>query len=140
MDNGGTKEDYRGASVRERVVVAHNTFIDNDRGISGGDNLIALNNVFQGHAVALSGVDGASVASYNLFWANDVNAVNSVVVRTTSVYADPLLDAAFRLPAGSPAVDTGAARFEWNGDVVMDQAPSRYHGDAPDIGWRERRR
>jgi hypothetical protein len=140
MDSGATKEDYRGASVRERVVVVHNTFVDNDRGISGGDNLIALNNIFEGHGVALSSVDGASVASHNLFWMNDVNAQYSVVHRRTSVFADPSLDARFRLPDGSAAIDAGTAYFEWQGDVVMDQPASRYRGDAPDIGWHERRR
>ena len=139
MDNGGTKEDYRAASVRERILVFHNTFVSNDHGISGGDNLIALNNIFQGHALALKGVDGNSVASYNLFWNNAVNAGHSTVIRTTSVFADPALDATDRPSAGSPAVDAGTAYFQWNSEVVMDQPASRYQGGAPDIGWYERR-
>ncbi len=140
MDNGATKEDYRGASVRERVTVFHNTFVDNDRGISGGDNVIALNNIFAEHALALSNVDGGSVSSHNVFWANAVNAQNSALIRTTSLFVDPLLDGEYRLLADSPAIDAGTARFEWNGEVVMDQPAARYRGDAPDIGWRERRR
>jgi hypothetical protein len=139
MDNGTTKEDYRGASVRERIHVFHNTFVANDHGISGGDNLIALNNLFEGHALALKNVDGGSVASYNLFWNNAVNAGGSNVMRTKSVFADPVLNARYRPSLGSPAVDAGTSYFEWNSDVVMSQPASRYEGSAPDIGWYERR-
>jgi Right handed beta helix region len=139
MDNGETKEDLRAASIRERIEVFHNTLVDNDHGISGGDNLIALNNIFQGHVLALKRVDGDSVASFNLFWNNEANSRNSNVVRATSVVGDPQLDAEYHLRSGSPAVDAGTARFEWRGEVVMNQPPSSYQGAAPDIGGYERR-
>ena len=140
MDNAETNEDFRAASIRERVHVFHNTFVDNARGISGGNNVIALNNIFAGHALALKRVDGASVASYNLFWRNAIDAANSTLVRSTSVFADPRLTAAYHLRGGSPAVDAGTARFRWKGVVVMDQRRARYEGEAPDIGWFELRR
>jgi hypothetical protein len=139
MDNGETKEDYRAASIRERIEVFHNTLVQNDLGISGGNNLIALNNILQGHVLALKRVDGHSVASFNLFWNNGANTRKSNVVRATSVVGDPLLDAEFHLRSGSAAVNAGTARFEWRGKVVMDQSPSSYQGAAPDIGWYERR-
>jgi hypothetical protein len=139
MDNGETKEDYRAANIRERIEVFHNTLVQNDYGISGGNNLIALNNIFQGHALALKRVDGHSVASFNLFWNNEANSRKSNVVRATSVVGDPLLDAELQPRSGSPAVDAGTARFEWRGKVVMDQSPSSYQGAAPDVGWYERR-
>ena len=139
MDNGETKEDFRAASIRERIEVFHNTLVENDHGISGGDNLIALNNVFQQHVLALKRVDGDSVASFNLFWDNAANSRNSNVVRATSVVGDPLLDADFHLRSASPAIDAGTARFEWRGEVVLNQPASSYQGAAPDIGWYERR-
>jgi hypothetical protein len=139
MDNAETKEDLRAASIRERIEVFHNTFVENDHGISGGDNLIALNNIFQQHSLALKRVDGNSVASFNVFWNNVANSRNSNVVRATSVMADPLLDAEFHLRSGSPAIDAGTARFEWRGELVMNQPASAYQGAAPDIGWYERR-
>jgi hypothetical protein len=140
MDNGETKEDYRAASIRERIEVFHNTLVQNDHGISGGNNLIALNNIFQGHVLALKRVDGHSVASFNLFWSNEANSRRSNVVRATSVVGDPLLDAQFHLRSGSPAIDAGTARFQWRGKVVLDQSPSSYQGPAPDVGRYERRR
>jgi hypothetical protein len=139
MDNGETKEDYRAANIRERIEVFHNTLVRNDLGISGGNNLIALSNIFQQHVLALKRVDGHSVASFNLFWSNQANSRKSNVVRATSVVGDPLLDAEFHLRSGSPAVDAGTARFAWRGKVVMDQSSSSYQGAAPDIGWYERR-
>jgi hypothetical protein len=139
MDNGETKEDFRAASIRERIEVFHNTLIENDHGISGGNDLIALNNIFQQHVLALKRVDGNSIAGFNLFWNNVGNSRNSNVVRATSVFGDPLLDAEFQLRSGSPAVDAGTALFRWRGEVVMDQPAVSYQGAAPDIGWYEHR-
>jgi hypothetical protein len=140
MDNGETKEDFRAASIRERIEVFHNTLIENDHGISGGNDLIALNNIFQQHVLALKRVDGNSVAGFNLFWNNVGNSRNSNVLRATSVFGDPLLDAEFQLRSGSPAIDAGTALFEWRGEVVMDQPALSFQGAAPDTGWYERRR
>src|SRR5215217_5380200 len=64
LDGGTTVEDFRAASVRERITVFHNTLLRNDHGISGGDNLIALNNIFVGHFLALKNVDADSIASH----------------------------------------------------------------------------
>lgn len=138
MSGGKTLEDYRAANVKEPIFVLANTLVDNDYGISGGDALVAVNNIFEGHTVALNGVDGGSVATYNLFWGNELDAVQSTVVENTSVFADPRLSARFRLLAGSPAIDAGTARLEWKGDVVVDRAPGTYLGEAPDLGWAER--
>ncbi len=138
LDNGQSGEDFRGASIRERIHVFHNTFVGNDHGISGGDQLIALNNLFQGHVLALKNVDADSITSSNLFWNNTTNFQGSSVDQATSRFADPLLDGNDRLGPGSPAIDAGVARFAWRGEVVMDQPASAYEGAAPDLGWIER--
>ena len=135
LDDGTTAEDFRAASIRERITVFHNTLVRNNHGISGGDNLIALNNIFVGHFLALKNVDGRSIASHNLFWQNTTNFTGSVV--QSSIVADPLLNADFGLQPSSPAIDAGVARFDWNGETVMDQAAGSYQGSAPDLGWRE---
>ena len=135
LDGGTTAEDYRAASIRERITVFHNTLLRNNHGISGGDNLIALNNIFVGHFLALKNVDAGSIASHNLFWQNITNASGSVV--DSSVVADPLLDGNYRLQPSSPAIDAGVAHFEWNGETMMDQGAGSYQGSAPDLGWKE---
>jgi hypothetical protein len=137
MDNRDTDEDYRAASIRERILVFHNTFVDNDHGISGGDNLIALNNIFQGHTLAMKNVDANSIASYNIFWSNAVHAQGSIIDAATTLKTDPLLDASSQLRPGSPAIDAGTAHFGWRGEVVMDQRSAAYNGAAPDLGWLE---
>ena len=138
LDNGQSGEDFRAASIRERIDVFHNTLVGNDHGISGGDNLIALNNIFQGHVLALKNVDGDSIASYNLFWDNATDFQGSSVDSSTTLFVDPLLDGNDHLGPTSPAIDAGVAHFEWRGEVVLDQAPSSYLGAAPDLGWLER--
>ena len=80
-------EDYRGASLPERILLVNNTFIDNDVGVSGGDNLIALNNIFAGHPnSALSNVDGDSIAAHSLLWDNGENQVGSNIDAETTQY------------------------------------------------------
>ena len=102
LDNGQSGEDFRAASIRERIHVFHNTFVGNDHGISGGDNLIALNNIFQGHVLALKNVDGDSIASYNLFWDNATDFQGSSVDPATTLFVDPQLGADDRLGVGEP--------------------------------------
>jgi hypothetical protein len=137
MDNGETEEDFRAASIPERIHVFHNTLVANDHGISGGDNLIAVNNIFLGHGLALKKVDGDSIVSHSLFWANTTDSLGSAVDAATTLRSDPALDGAYLPGSGSPAIDAGTARFEWSGELVLDRPGSAYRGSAPDLGWRE---
>jgi Right handed beta helix region len=118
MDNEDTTEDYRAASIRERIHVFHN-------------------NLFQGNAKALKGVNGFSKATHNLFWHNQVNHESSNVDAATSIYANPLLDTQYRLAPGSPAIDAGTADVTYARKRVMNQAADSFTGKAPDIGWKE---
>lgn len=137
LDKENSTEDYRAASIRERIHVFHNTLVGNNHGISGGDNLIALNNIFQSHALAVKNVDASSILGHQLFWNNTTDTQGSVVDQPTTVHADPLLDASYRPATGSPAIDAGTAFFEWGGEVVMNQPSSAFQGSAPDLGWFE---
>ncbi len=55
-----------------------------------------------------------------------------------NISLDPgFIDAAagdFTLASNSPAIDAGAAFFEWNGAVLVDLSPEDYNGTAPDMG------
>jgi uncharacterized repeat protein (TIGR01451 family) len=134
MDNEETNEDYRAASLPEPIDVINNTFIGNNHGLTGGDNLVALNNLFVGHTnIAIKGVDGNSIAAHNLFWNNGTDIQGSNVETNTTVFnQDPLLDANSQLQAGSPAVDAGITFFEWRGETVLDS--SSFNGNSLDIG------
>jgi hypothetical protein len=138
MDNGETKEDFRAASIPERIHLFNNTFSGNPHAVTGGDNLIALNNLFV-HSVdiALKDVDAGSIAAYNLFWNNGTHNHGSNIDLNSTLFNDPLLDIHYQLQPGSPAVDTGTAHFEWNGETVLEMPASAYAGAAPDRGWSE---
>ena len=130
-----TREDFQGASLAERIYLFDNTFVGNDHGVTGGDNTIALNNLFANTTrVALKGMNGDSIAAYNLFFANGRDLVDSNADAATSIGADPLLDADHRPSRRSPAIDAGTAFFARDSDVVLNRGPGDYAGLAPDLG------
>jgi hypothetical protein len=130
-----TREDFQGASLTERIYLFDNTFVGNDHGVTGGDNAIALNNLFANTTrVALKGMNGDSIAAYNLFFANGRDFVDSNADAGTTIRADPLLDADHRPSPRSPAIDAGTAFFAWDSDVVLNRGPGDYAGLAPDLG------
>jgi len=138
MDGGITIEDYRAASVPERIHLFNNTFSGNDHGLSGGDNLIALNNLFVNSTnIGIKGVDGSSITAYNLFWNNGIDIQSSNIDPGSTLFSDPLLDLNHHLTFGSPAIDAGTAFFEWGGETVLDLPGSAFSGTAPDIGFHE---
>lgn len=134
MDNSETTEDYRGASLVERITVTNNTFDGNAYGITGGDNLVAVNNIFARQPnIALKNVDGASRTAFNLFYANGSLETSSNIDAATAISGDPMLDSSFTPQAGSPAIDAGTARYSLpNGEQVVP--PTAYQGIAPDLG------
>jgi len=138
MDNGETVEDYRAASITDPIHLFNNTFTGNNHAVTGGDNLVALNNLFVGSSgIGIKGVDADSIAAYNLFWNNGTHSLASNIDAPTTKYSNPLLDVNHRLQSGSPAIDAGTALFEWKGQVVLNLPGSSYQGTAPDLGMYE---
>ena len=93
MSDAMTNEDYRGADVPEPIEVVNNTIVGNEYGITGGDNLVAINNVIAGSKqLGMKKVDGQSVASHNLFWANGTDFDETSNVRDEhTLLVDPQL-------------------------------------------------
>ena len=135
MAEGNTVEDFSGAPIPERVYLINNTFVGNSYGVTGGANLIVLNNIFADtQNTALRKVTGDSIASYNLLWKNGTDQEESNIDFVNTLLADPLLDSDYSLTASSPAIDAGTAYFEWQDDVVLDMPETSYLGYAPDMG------
>jgi hypothetical protein len=135
MDNANSNEDFRAANIPERIYLINNTFIGNPYGLSGGDNLVAVNNIFvNSTTLALKNVDAGSVTAYNLFWNNAADSEGSNIDSSTSLFADPLLDANIQLQQSSPAIDAGTTHFEWAGETVLNLQPGTFSGTAPDLG------
>jgi hypothetical protein len=135
MDGGVSDEDAHGASIPERIHLYNNTFVDNPYAVTGGNNLIALNNLFVNSTEqALLDVDAGSIVAYNLFWNNGTNHSGSNIVTNTTRLTNPLLGLDYHLQAGSPAIDAGTASFTWNSQVVLNLQPGDYAGVRPDLG------
>ncbi len=134
MANGETKENYQAASIPERVELIHNTFVGNEYGVTGGDNMLVLNNVFSStRRTALKKVDGQSVVSHVLFWKNRKDDERSNL-EDAVFRADPRLTRELRLTTESPCVDAGAAYFERPGRWTYSAPEGSFRGDAPDLG------
>jgi len=135
MADGNTVEDFSGAPIPERVYLINNTFVGNNYGVSGGANLIVLNNIFTDtHNTALRRVATDSIASYNLLWNNGTDHEESNIDLANTLFDDPMVDSDYSLTANSPAVDAGTDYFEWQGETVLDMSETSYSGYAPDMG------
>ena len=134
--DGNTIENYEGSSSLEPTYVFNNTFVGNNHALTGGNNLVTLNNLFvDSSAIAVKNVDSQSILSYNLFWGNGVDSTNSNVDRNTTLWVDPLLDPESFAPlAGSPVIDAGTVIFSWLDQLVMVLPEESYFGSARDLG------
>ena len=129
-----TIENFGGADLAEYVVIANNTIVSNDHGVTGGDNTVLVNNVIANNLVGIKRTRIDSAAFYNIFSGNGTDSVDAIVDPATTYSADPLLNPDYTLDPFSPAIDSGTAYLEWNGVVVLDLQPTDYVGPAPDLG------
>lgn len=135
MADGNSVENFTGAPLVEQVRVIGNTFSGNPHGLTGGDNMLVMNNIFVGAAqIGVKRVAASSLVTYNDFWSNGTDYTASNVDAGTSRHQNPLLDANYHLQPGSPCIDAGTASIVWNGSTV--NAPT-YSGAAPDLGAHE---
>ena len=135
MANGNTTENFAGAPLVEEVQVVNNTISGNPYGLTGGDNMLVMNNiVVNASQIGVKRVTTSSLVTYNDFWGNGTNHFDSNVDLGTTWLQDPIHDGNYTLQAGSPCIDVGASSIAWNGKSV--HAPS-YSGPAPDLGARE---
>ncbi len=133
-----TIENYQGADLKETVGLYNNTIVDNNHGVTGGDSLIALNNLIMNCTnVGLKRADAGSIAAHNLFYGNGTDHTGSNVDLATTLYADPFLGPDYGLTSGSPAIDAGCSRFEHLGRVIWKMALEGFEGVAPDLGAME---
>jgi hypothetical protein len=135
MANGNTAENYEAASIPERIEVINNTLVDNHYGITGGDSLLAFNNVITGtEKIALKQVDGNSVLAFNLLWNNAVDNQGSHLEKKSTMTRNPRLDGHHHLRSNSPCIDAGTSLYR-QGDAILLKIPrASFSGKAPDLG------
>jgi len=136
MCDGNTIESFEGCPMPEAVRLVNNSFVENDHGLSGGIDLIGVNNLFYGNAgVGAKNVAGASLLVASLFHANGTDHTGSNLDAATTRFDEPFLTSSFLLADGSPAIDAGLAFYQLGGgELVVDLGPSEYGGAAPDLG------
>ncbi|HLO17994.1 MAG TPA: IPT/TIG domain-containing protein [Anaerolineales bacterium] len=161
MPNANTVEDFSGADTVEAIRVINNTFYGNNHGISGGDNLVAFNNIIANSAGRgvwkVQGQPGANaVVAYTLFFNNALDADQTTLGVGILTGQDPLFVAApnpgpdgawqtvdddfsgLLLQGNSPAIDKGVAQYlAVNGEPIPPSPLTGFVGAAPDLGWRE---
>ena len=161
IPNTSPLEDFSGADVVEPVRVFNNTFYGNNQGISGGDNLVAFNNIIsnsQGHGLwrIQSPPGGNSVVAYTLFFNNTLDFEESTLGPGIITGQDPLFTAApnpgsdgawetvdddfsgLLLQSSSPAIDKGVTQYTAvDGELIPASPITGFIGAAPDLGWRE---
>jgi hypothetical protein len=161
MPNTSSVEDFSGADVVEPVRVFNNTFYGNNHGISGGDNLVAFNNIItnstgRGAWRIQSPPGGNSVVAYTLFFNNALDTEESTLGAGIITGQDPRFTAApnpgadgawetvdddfsgLLLQSSSPAIDKGITQYTAvDGELIPAGGITGFIGAAPDLGWRE---
>lgn len=135
MSNGNTIEDYEGAMVEELIFIANNTFFGNNYGLTGGANVLFVNNLIMNTAqIALKNVNNLSIVVYSSLYNNSINFENTIVGFSSIIYSDPEINnTKFSLYSNSPCIDNGINSYDFNG-ILFDVQDSKYDGNAPDIG------
>lgn len=141
MEGSNSAEDMSGAGkMDELVFFFNNTLVGNQLGATGGNRIIALNNLVQRNALGgFKRFGKNSAAVNNWFYENGgdhfVQFHPDVTISGHQDATDPQLDKqTFKPREGSPLVDAGLGRFVSREGVVFE-VPSEYIiGAAPDIG------
>jgi cell division septation protein DedD len=161
MPNANAAEDFTGAAIKEAVRVYNNTLYGNDYGISGGENLVAFNNIIANSpsrgARRVQGPPGVNaVVAYTLFHNNRIDQEQTTLGVGNILGQDPLFEAApnpgpdgawgtldddfsgLVLQPNSPAIDKGVIQYTAsNGEAIPPNPITGFAGAAPDLGWRE---
>ena len=141
MEGSNTREDLSGASKMDEVVwLYNNTLADNQMGATGGNKIIAFNNIVKNNALGGFGMFGpSSVIKNNLFYGNgepDLVQPDKLVISEGNILSkDPLIDEKTFVPLeGSACIDAGLAKVTATGSGEIEVLIEDIAGSAPDIG------
>ena len=141
-----TTQNFSAAPMPEPLYAVNNTFMNNEAGISGGANLIAINNIFSGNTLFdIKNVNGNSKILHSVFAATPKQQGTNNLDSATTKIGNPQLDSNYIPQTGSPAIDAGLASYQhtytYSGqsftDTVVNITSGQFTGSAPDAGWKE---
>lgn len=133
MANGNTMENYEGAPIPEQILLFNNTIDGNNYGLTGGANMLSVNNIYtNNNHTAVLNTNANSIIAYSLFYNNGQNAINSNINSEHTLYTNPLFVASYKLSDQSPCIDFGTDEYIWvNINYIINED---YFGVAPDLG------
>jgi len=141
MGGSNTTEDLSGASMMdETVYLYNNTFLESEVGATGGNTMIAINNVISDNSIGgFKRFGEFSVIANNLFFNNndsDLIEIDVLAEQSDNISnSDPLLNEITHKPGmNSPCIDAGLSIFSLDGIPVIEINTEMYEGSAPDIG------
>lgn len=141
MEGAKTVEDLNGSPrMDEAVYFYNNTIIKNNLAATGGNNIIAVNNVVYNNQIGgFKRFGKNSVIVNNLFFKNNnadfIEVDPRVATRKNIFRKDPLLDKDSLAPGKkSPCVDKGMKCFTWNNQSLFTISADAFTGSAPDLG------
>lgn len=141
MEGSRTQEDLTGASKMDELVwFFNNTLVNNQMGATGGNKIIAFNNVVQGNSLGGFKRFGLySAVMNNLFYLNggdDFIEFNEAVRKEGNLFSvNPLLDNISFIPSvSSPCINAGISSYNLNENTSIEVASKYISGTAPDIG------
>jgi hypothetical protein len=138
MPNANAVEDYSGADTSEAVRVFNNTFYGNDYGISGGDNLVAFNNIIANSltrgtwriqsnpdvnvqvSLGRSQFDN-SVVAYSLYHNNRLDTDQTTIGTGVIMGVDPLFESE---PNSGPDGTWATVDDDFSGLVLRSDSPA----------------
>ena len=141
MEGANTREDMTGASkMDEQVLFFNNTLIGNQMGATGGNQIIAANNLVTGNILGGFRRFGPNSAILNnLFYSNgqgDLIEINDSAIRNGNIFAtDPEIDSSIFTPSPtSPCINAGVDKYSVNGVDILNIPQDMISGQLPDIG------
>ncbi len=141
MEGTNTRENIAGATTMDELICLYNnTLVDNQMGATGGNSIIAVNNLVMGNTLGgFKRFGNNSAVINNLFFSNGVedliNFSESVILEGNIFSSDPYIDNITFVPASnSPCIDAGIKEYSLNGKKLIEIEVKTIKGAAPDIG------
>jgi hypothetical protein len=141
MEGAKTDEDLSGATkMDERVYFFNNTVVENEMAATGGNNILAFNNIISGNTMGgFKRFGKNSIVANNLFFDNkdaDFVEINSLVIKSENIFnKDPFLNSSTFIPEDkSCCIDAGIEKCKIRKETYWKISPDLFTGKAPDLG------
>lgn len=141
MEGAKTDEDLSGATkMDERVYFFNNTVVGNEMAATGGNNIMAFNNIITGNTIGgFKRFGKNSIVANNLFFENndaDFVDINLLVIKNKNIFnQNPFLNPVTFIPDDkSCCIDAGIEKYKIKRITHWTISSDLFTGKAPDLG------